>query len=309
MAKAPPGRRYEGPVFDVHTHPMLEQTPLFGVPHSAADYLSAAAGLDVRHVGALVMAPRGDLKKTRRQNDLVLALAASSKGRFLALGSVHPADGAAALTEVDRLAGGGARGLKLHPNTQEFDVADPAVRAVVARAAIHGLPVLFDAYSPFDPAQPGKFVRLAMEVPESRLILAHAHGPAFPQLLVYEVLARYPWWNRNVWVDISATGPLLSGGPFSEQFVWVLRKVGVERVLFGSDFPLDDPARAVAAVAGLGFTDAELSRIFYENAMELFRPDHPRRRPVGVRGAPAAAGHPVRRTASRKRPSRLSRAS
>jgi hypothetical protein len=46
-------------------------------------------------------------------------------------------------------AAAGCTWLKLHPNTQAFDVADPAVHEVVARATEHGLPVLFDAYSPW----------------------------------------------------------------------------------------------------------------------------------------------------------------
>ncbi len=139
---------------------------------------------------------------------------------------MHPADGQAALEEIERVSAAGAAWLKLHPNTQRFDVDDPAIVKVVSKAAERGLPILFDAYSPWDANQPGKFVNLAMAVPEARLILAHAHGPGFPQLLVYDVLARYPEWGRNVWIDISVTAVMLAGGPFAVQFAWVLRKVG-----------------------------------------------------------------------------------
>ena len=38
------------------------------------------------------------------------------------------------------MAAAGAAWLKLHPNTQRFDVADPAVATVVRKAAEHGLP-------------------------------------------------------------------------------------------------------------------------------------------------------------------------
>ena len=75
----------------------------------------------------------------------------------------------------------GSRWIKLHTNTQNFDVADPRVTEVVAQAANLGLPVLFDAYSPWDTNQPGKFVQLAMTVTNSRLILAHAHGRSLPR--------------------------------------------------------------------------------------------------------------------------------
>lgn len=250
---------------------MLPGEPQMGSePHPPERYLERVARLDVRRVGALVMAPRGDLAVTRARNDKVLALAHAPGSRFYAVCSVHPADGTAALAEVDRVAAAGARALKLHPNTQQFDVADASVQAVVARAAAHRLPVLFDAYSPFDANQAGKFMMLALQTPEARLILAHAHGSRFLDLIAYEILARYPWWKRNVWIDLSATGPLFSASPFAEQFVWVCRKVGADRLLFGSDYPLDDPSTAVERVAALGFGPAELDALFYQNAAELF---------------------------------------
>lgn len=266
------GRTYSGPVVDIHTHLHLpELSPVRAGAFGPTDYLRAARGVDLRWAGVLAMAPRRDPKATRRRNDAVLALARAHPDRFYAVGSVHPLDGAPALAEIDRLASAGARGLKLHPNTQAFDVADPRVEAVVRRAAERRLPVLFDAYSPFDAGQPGKFVRLALAVPESQIVLAHAHGPRYPELLVYPVLARYPWWHRNVWIDVSATGPFLAGGPFAPTFRWVLRQVGVDRVLFGSDYPLDPLGPAVRAVAGLGFTRSELERIFWRNAGALYR--------------------------------------
>jgi uncharacterized protein len=260
-----------GPIIDAHTHPMLPgESPILGAPHTTDDYLRLAKGLDLRYAAAFVMAPRGDLPRTRSLNNKVLALGQPPGSRFLPICSVHPGDGAEALLEIDRVTKVGARGLKLHPNTQQFDVADATVTAVVARAAEHHLPVVFDAYSPFDADQPGKFIRLAMAVPDAHLILAHAHGPGFPSLLVYEVLTRYPWWHRNVWVDLSATASLLARGPFAEQFAWVCRKVGTDRLVFGSDYPMDVPKSALDAVMSYGFSKSELSAILYTNAAALF---------------------------------------
>lgn len=216
------------------------------------------------------MAPKGDMARTREQNDSVLELCKKEGGVFYPVCSVHPSDGNEAEGEIDRVAGLGAKCIKLHPNTQGFDVADPEVEKIVRRAAENGLPVLFDAYSPFDAYQAGKFVMLAMNVPDARIILAHAHGAHFLDLMVYGILAKYQWWKRNVWVDISATGPLFSGSPFAEQFRWLLRKVGIDRLLFGSDYPLDKPAEAVEAIVNLEFRPEELHRIFFQNASELF---------------------------------------
>jgi predicted TIM-barrel fold metal-dependent hydrolase len=257
-------------VIDTHTHPLLDDRQQMGrEPHPPADYLDKIRGLGIERAAALVMAPRADLDRTRKLNDAVLGLAHEHDGFFFPVCSVHPADGQAAADELRRVAVAGARWIKLHPNTQNFDVADPAVTAVVRTAAELGLPVLFDAYSPQDPAQPGKFVDLAMAVPEARLILAHAHGHNFAALLVYNVLNGYPWWGRNVWVDISAVAPLMAGGPYAEQLAWVLRKLGTDRVLFGSDYPLYQPRAALDAVASLGFTADELDAILYGNAAAL----------------------------------------
>ena len=68
---------------------------------------------------------------------------------------------------------------------------------------------------------------------------------------------------------------MLTGGPFAEQFVWVLRKVGIDRVIFGSDYPVDDPLDAIRAVAGLGFTEAELAAILHDNAAALLNDNPP----------------------------------
>lgn len=73
-----------------------------------------------------------------------------------------------------------------------------------------------------------------------------------------------------MWIDLSATGPLLSKSPFAEQFVWVLRKVGIDRLLFGSDYPIDTPRYAVDGIVELGFSRSELAKIFYKNARKLF---------------------------------------
>jgi hypothetical protein len=72
-----------------------------------------------------------------------------------------------------------------------------------------------------------------------------------------------------VYVDISAAAPLYADSPYADQFIWVLRKVGTDRILFGSDFPLYTPAEALDAVRALGFTDEEQAQILHDNAAAL----------------------------------------
>lgn len=265
--------RYTGPVIDTHVHLELdEKMGLKGVPpHRPEIYLKAADGLNLRAAAALVMAPKEDLDRTRTMNDLALDLAAKDS-RWLPLCSVHPFDEELAFEEIDRVAAAGARGFKLHPNSQNFDLADPRVSAVVGRIATHGLPVLFDGYSPFDANQPGKFVMLAAEQQEAQIIIAHAYGPRYLELLVYEVLDRYRGAReRNIWVDLSYAAKMFANSPYREHFVWVVRQVGIDRLLFASDFPLDNPVEAFDALETLGFTEDEVRLIAHDNAAQLFK--------------------------------------
>lgn len=264
-------RVYDGPIVDTHAHLQLDEHMQFGdVAHRPAQYLAAArtSGYDVKAVGALVMAPPHDLPRVRQMNDLALELA--TDGPWYAMCSVHPYDGDEALTEVDRVAGVGARGLKLHPTTQDFEVLDERVIAVVKRAASHQLPVLFDAYSPFDAGQPGKLAKLALKCDEAKLIFAHMYGPRFLELMVYEIFQRYSWWTGQVWFDLSWAAAKWSGSPYAAQFEWVCRQMGVDRLLFGSDYPVDSLTTAIDGLGALGFNDVEMRRIAHDNACDLF---------------------------------------
>ncbi|MEI8406119.1 MULTISPECIES: amidohydrolase family protein [unclassified Kribbella] len=264
--------QYGGPVIDTHVH--LELDDEMRMPgmtsHGVVEYLAAASDVDLKASAVLVMAPKDNPERTRAMNDLALTLGADD-ARWLPLCSVHPFDGDFAAEEIDRVAEAGARGFKLHPNTQAFDLADPRVTDVVRRIAGHGLPVLFDGYSPFDSDQPGKFVKLSTELPEARIVIAHALGPRFAELLVYDVLARFPgFWTRNIWVDLSFTGGLYADSPYREQFAWSVRRVGVDRLLLGSDYPIDSPGRALATLGALGFTLDEQRAIAHNNAAKLY---------------------------------------
>ena len=48
-----------------------------------------------------------------------------------------------------------------------------------------------------------------------------------------------------------------------------MRKIGIDRVVFGSDYPIDDPLTAVPPSHELGFTDEEQAAILHDNAAAL----------------------------------------
>lgn len=56
----------------------------------------------------------------------------------------------------------------------------------------------------------------------------------------------------------------------AQDFVRVLRVVGTERVLFGSDWPLAHPAESLKAIRSLPLTTEEYERIRWRNAESLW---------------------------------------
>lgn len=262
---------YAGPIVDMHAHLRLADDDAADPtqPRGTRELRALEAQAGAVRAALIVMARKGEPDATRARNDAAIAAARASDGFFFAVASVHPDDGDAALAELTRLAGLGVRVIKLHPNTQQFDVAADSVARVAQRAGELGLVLLFDAFSPWDADQTGKFLRLAIQHPSARFILAHMGGVRFPEFALFGMVRRFTWYPRNVWCDLSAVATFYADSPYRDQLVWVIRAVGTDRVLFGSDWPVDTPTAAVAAVRRLGLTRAEQAQILHTNAAAL----------------------------------------
>lgn len=164
--------------------------------------------------------------------------------RFSAFATLNPRAGReATLAELRRARDEGLRGIgELSPHSQGYGIDDPVFAEVLAQAADLNLPVNLHVTDPESRRYPGwigtpadDFVRLARAHPRTRFILAHWGGllplrdPRFASL-------------ANVYYDTAAS-PLLYPNSVWAQALPVL---GPERVLFGSDFPLNLYPRVAA---------------------------------------------------------------
>jgi uncharacterized protein len=128
----------------------------------------------------------------------------------------------------------GARGIKLHPAGEEFEVDDPRLRGVYAIADERRLPIMLHAGPENDPMGE-ETLRLAERYPGARLILAHGCIPDLPW--IFERAPDYPnlffdtsWWSHS---DVIALMRLLPPG----------------QVLMASDLPYCSPlSGGVAAI-------------------------------------------------------------
>src|SRR6476661_1065751 len=125
--------------FDAHTH--LGHHDPDGYTATPAEIV---AGLDRGGQQRALIFPMQEPGGYPVANDAAIAAARESGGRLEALARIDPKTGeAAALAEARRCLEAGARGFKLHPRSDAFDLPHPVVEQIVALAGEHRAPVLF----------------------------------------------------------------------------------------------------------------------------------------------------------------------
>jgi len=208
----------------------------------------------------------------RANNDRQAALKRASGGRFICFADCA-IDGRYALPErcvgeLGRAVGKlDLQGIKVHPSNLKIPVDDPRLRPWLLAAEKLGVPILFhsnpDASDPdFYGSVPGRIYQ-AMYGLSDRFVVAHLGGAAFLELL-----------SGRGYVDVS--GGLIQicelfGVEFAER---LLRRIGLERVLFATDYPVYSYERYFAVLDRMEFTDEEIELIAYRNASKLLGGEH-----------------------------------
>ncbi|MCG8425382.1 MAG: amidohydrolase family protein [Proteobacteria bacterium] len=114
------------------------------------------------------------------------------------------------------------------------------------------------------PSEPGRPIpyldQVALDFPELRIVGGHIGYPWTAEMI--SLATKYP----NVYIDTSAYKPRR----YPPELVAFLRRHGRKKVLFGSNFPMLEPADCLAEIGDLGLDD-ETRRLFLsDNAKRVF---------------------------------------
>jgi len=208
----------------------------------------------------------------RLANDYVLESAAASGGRLLPFCIVHPAAGDEARAEVERCARAGALGLgELRPDNQGYDLAaSPEADLLIWAAKAYNLALLFHVSEPVGHEYPGKgglalgsLYRFIEKAPGATVIAAHWGGG----LPFYGLMPRVKKALATTYFDTAATRLLYSPGVYRH----VISILGVERILFGSDFPFLAQRRCLRETKKVDLDKEEKRLILGGNALRLLR--------------------------------------
>ena len=260
------------PLFDIHQH----YGALIGVPGSggrvttpAEDCASRIAFLDNFGIvqaalmpGHSFRAPQG-LADVRAINLGLRAYASLAPARFPAVfGTLDPRHGAANCAEVERLAAMGFRGLSWHHRMQGLPMDHPVMFAIADGMADAGMVFMAHCYAQADFEAPWRLRRLAERFPAMQFVALDAMTSPenLDQLLaIAEAL-------DNVTIDLTSS----VCGPRGVRRA--VRRVGAERLVFGSNFySMSQVARisALDVVEEAGLDEIERAAILGGNARRV----------------------------------------
>lgn len=177
---------------------------------------------------------------------------------FIGFGTVH-AGMDDIIGEIDHIRSLGLRGIKMHPDTQFFNIDDERLYPMYEE--IQGeLPIyLHTGDYRYDYSHPRRLRRVLEDFPKLQAVAAHFGGWS-----VQDVAQEY-LRDTNCLVDVSSSLMFLD----PEKAVEYIRAFGTERVMYGSDFPLFSPDTEFERFLSLPLTQTEKEQIAYKTATEF----------------------------------------
>jgi uncharacterized protein len=190
-------------------------------------------------------------KNVQRTNEFIGKV---DRSRFFAFGTIHP--GLSVSENLASLDDNGIQGVKLHPIFQEVSLSDPKVREILLGVEERGMVVITHAGDGGDAdanrrGAPSEVLRLSQALPALKLIACHFGG--------YLRLDEAERCLSESNVILETSWPPSIAGLDGQRIKGMIERHGSGRVVFGSDWPMANPAVEVATLRSLGLSD-ELER-------------------------------------------------
>ena len=275
-------------VIDFHTHifppqikknrrKYIDSDPCFAILYSEKDARLATAdelidSMDKAGIDISVIANYGwtTHELCVETNDYILESIARYPDRLVGFCAVQPNSLEAAITEIERCARGGIKGVgELRPDMQLFDFRDGEIMEPLIEAVRkHNLILLTHASEPVGHGYPGKgsvtpdvLYPFITSFPDLTIVCAHWGGG----LPFYALMPEVKEAMRNVFFDTAASPFLYTPQVYSQ----VIQLVGADRILFGTDYPLLAQSRLLEEINSADLSEEARELILSGNARRL----------------------------------------
>ena len=238
------------------------------VPVRALVDQAVAGGVDRGQAEAEIV------QRWRELNAWVTASAREHPDRLSAYIGLEPALMGEDVVRAEAAAhlGHGAMGLKVAPYSLWMHADDPRLEIVWRLAREYDVPVLSESGAHPEPAgewgHPRYFHEVLRSYPELRLQLAHLGAGAEDEM--GRLLRAFPQVVTDTAMRLD---PDFSPDYTPHQLAELIRQLGVDQVLFGTNYPIVDQVGYANELRALPMTADELRRIGHDNAARFFRLD------------------------------------
>ena len=222
---------------------------------------SLLENMDKAGVGISVVQPVVTRQSQVKKNNLWAQSIQSD--RIISFGGVYPNSGMWK-EDIDEIVYLGLKGIKLHPEYQEFAPDSDELLRMYDYALTKGLIVLIHGgvdlgMPPPYRATPEVFKNIAGKMKGGIIVAAHLGGHGMWKE-VEETLC-----GEDIYLDTSM-GFAWYG---EEQFLRILEKHGEEKILFASDSPWSDPIHDIARINALNIPQETKDKILFGNARRV----------------------------------------
>lgn len=180
--------------------------------------------------------------------------------KFIGLGAMHP-ESSDLLRDANQIIDLKLHGVKLHPDIQNFKIDCPNALKIFEICEEKSLSVLVHTGdSRYDNSNPDRVIKVLEMFPKLTFIGAHLGGWSVWDEAVNK-LSKY----QNFYVDTCSSFYELS----KERAKEIIKTYGVDKVIFGTDFPMWKQKDELEYLFSLGFSEDELSEILHKNILRV----------------------------------------
>lgn len=201
-----------------------------------------------------------------RQQHSVNDFAASVQcDRIISFGSVYP-DAPDALDELERIKALGLKGVKFHPEFQNFYVDDEKMKPIYKRISDLGLITLFHAGMDVGYRAPyhctAKRLEKALSWFSTPVVAAHLGGLDESTDVIKHLCGK-----ENLYLDTAYSYGIVAKPVLYD----IIEAHGIDNILFGSDCPWHRPEWEKRMINSLEIAEDEKNKIYYKNAKKLLK--------------------------------------
>ncbi len=180
---------------------------------------------------------------------------------FYGFGTMH-ADFENKIEETKRMLSLGLKGVKIHPDTQMFNMDDEKMYELYDFLREEKIPLLVHCGDyRYDYSHPRRLKKLLKQFPGLIAIGAHFGGWSLFDL-AYEYLK-----DEKCYLDTSSSFFMLGMKRAKE----LIRMYGAERMVYGTDFPMWDGKTELERFMSMNLTDEENELILSRNAKKILK--------------------------------------